>query len=56
MLNTQTVKNFRDDFQTAIFGLEKQYGVQISLGTIRFDKDHLRTKMTARVGETRSKN
>tara|TARA_A100001201_G_scaffold67384_1_gene62636 strand:+ start:2388 stop:2723 length:336 start_codon:yes stop_codon:yes gene_type:complete len=51
MLNTQTVKNFRDDFQTAIFGLEKQYGVQISLGTIRFDKDHLRTKMTARVGE-----
>ncbi len=51
MLDKQKVKNFRNDFQTAIAQLEKQYGVQVSLGTIRFDKNELRAKMTAKVGE-----
>jgi len=55
MFDKQKVKNFRDDFQTAIFGLEKMYGVQISLGTIRFDENHLRTKMTVQVGEPSQK-
>lgn len=51
MLDRQKVKNFRNDFQTAVAQLEKQYGVQISLGTIRFDQNELRAKMTAQVGE-----
>jgi hypothetical protein len=51
MLDKQKVKNFRNDFQTAVAQLEKQYGVQISLGTIRFDQNELRAKMTAQVGE-----
>lgn len=41
------IKNFRDDFQKAVAQLEKQYGVNIGLGTIRYDDNGLRTKMTA---------
>ena len=55
MLNRQKVKDFRNDFQTAVAQLEKQYGVQISLGTIRFDSNELRAKMTAKVGESTQK-
>jgi len=51
MLNKQKVKNFRNDFQNAVQELEKEYGVRISLGTIRFDQNELRAKMTAQVGE-----
>ena len=51
MFDKQKVKNFRNDFQNAVQQLEKQYGVQISLGTIRFDQNELRAKMTAKVGE-----
>ena len=31
-------------FQNAVQQLEKEYGVQISLGTIRFDQNELRAK------------
>ena len=55
MLDRQKVKNFRNDFQTAVAQLEKQYGVQISLGTIRFDQNELRAKMTAQVGDAGQK-
>ena len=55
MLDRQKVKNFRNDFQNAVQQLEKQYGVQISLGTIRFDQNELRAKMTAQVGEPSQK-
>ena len=51
MLDRKKVSNFRNDFQTAIAQLEKDYGVQISLGTIRFDSQELRAKITAKVGE-----
>jgi hypothetical protein len=51
MLDRKKVSNFRNDFQTAIAQLEKDYGVQISLGTIRFDSQELRAKMIAKVGE-----
>ena len=51
MLNRQKVQTFRDDFEKAVAQLEKDYGVTISLGTIRFDSNELRAKMTARVGE-----
>jgi hypothetical protein len=51
MLNKQKVKGFRSDFEKAVAQLEKDYGVAISLGTIRFDAQELRAKMTAKVGD-----
>tara|TARA_R110002050_G_scaffold17171_1_gene51308 strand:- start:1589 stop:1936 length:348 start_codon:yes stop_codon:yes gene_type:complete len=51
MLNKQKVKGFRGDFEKAVAQLEKDYGVTISLGTIRFDSQELRAKMTAKVGD-----
>jgi ribosomal protein L21E len=51
MFNKQNVKEFRSDFQEAVAQLEKNYGVNISLGTISFDGSELRSKMTARKGE-----
>jgi len=51
MLNSQKVQSFRGDFEKAVAQLEKDYGVAISLGTIRFSSNELRAKMTARVGE-----
>ena len=51
MLNKQKVQGFRGDFAKAVAQLEKDYGVTISLGTIRFDSQELRAKMTAKVGD-----
>ena len=51
MLNKQKVKGFRGDFEKAVAQLEKDYGVTISLGTIRFGAQELRAKMTAKVGD-----
>ena len=51
MFNKQKVKGFRSDFEKAVAQLEKDYGVTISLGTIRFDAQELRAKMTAKVGD-----
>ena len=50
-MTKQEVKNFRGDFQNAVAQLEKQYGVNINLGTISFNSEELRAKMTARKGE-----
>ena len=55
MLNKQKIKGFRGDFAKAVAQLEKDYGVTISLGTIRFDAQELRAKMTAKVGEAATK-
>ena len=51
MLNKQKVQSFRGDFAKAVAQLEKQYGVNIALGTIRYDANELRAKMTATVGD-----
>ena len=51
MLNTHKVQEFRNDFAKAVAILERNHGVTISLGTIRFDANELRAKITARVGE-----
>jgi hypothetical protein len=51
MLNKQKVTEFRGDFATAVAKLEKQYGVNIALGTISFSANELRAKMTATVGD-----
>ena len=50
-MTKQEVKNFRGDFQNAVAQLEKQYGVNINLGTISYNSEELRAKMTARKGE-----
>ncbi len=55
MLNKQKIKGFRGDFAKAVAQLEKDYGVAISLGTIRFDAQELRAKLTAKVGEAAPK-
>ena len=44
------VKNFRNDFQSAISQLEEKYGAKISLGTIRFDDKGLRSTMKLEKG------
>ena len=51
MLNKQKVTEFRSEFQKAIQQLEKDFGVTISLGTISFNADELRAKMTAKMGD-----
>ena len=56
MLNKQKVNSFRNDFAKAVAQLEKDYGVHISLGTIRFDSNELRAKMTAKVGDAPTKS
>ncbi len=45
--NRQNVKQFRQDFQSAISKLEKQYECKINIGNIRFSDTELRTKLTA---------
>ena len=50
-MTKQEVKSFRGDFQKAVAQLEAQYGVNISLGTIRFDENGLRAKMEAVKGD-----
>ena len=49
--NRDKVSKFRDDFEKAVEGLEKQYGCVIELGTIRYESNQLRVKMTAKIGE-----
>ena len=50
-MTKQEVQKFRGDFQQAVAQLEKQYGVNVSLGTIRFDQNGLSAKMKAEKGE-----
>jgi len=54
-LTKAKVQNFRDDFQKAVANLEKDYGVNISLGTIRYDSDGLRATMKAQVGAAKAR-
>ena len=50
-MTKQEVQQFRADFQKAVAQLENQYGVNIGLGTIRFDQNGLRSTLTASKGE-----
>ena len=50
-MTSQEVKQFRADFQKAVAQLENQYGVNIGLGTIRYDVNGLRATMKAEKGE-----
>ena len=55
MINKQKVVEFRSEFEKAVKQLENDFGVAISLGTISFNANELRSKMTATVGKTRTK-
>ena len=55
MINKQKVQEFRSEFQKAVEQLEKDFGVAISLGTISFNANELRAKMTAKVGTAQPK-
>ena len=44
MLTKAEVQRFRVDFEKAVDQLERDFGVTISLGTIRFDANELRAK------------
>ena len=50
-MTRQEVQQFRADFQKAVAQLENQYGVNIGLGTIRFDVNGLRATMKAEKGD-----
>jgi len=50
-MTKQEVQSFRGDFQKAVAQLEEQYGVNISLGTIRYDVNGLSSKMKAEKGD-----
>ena len=51
MINKQKVIDFRVDFEKTVTQLDKDYGVVISLGTIRYDSAGLRATMKAQVGD-----
>ena len=51
IMTKQEVQTFRGDFQKAVAQLEEQYGVNISLGTIRYDVNGLSSKMKAEKGD-----
>ena len=50
-LTKAEVQRFRGDFAKAVDQLERDYGVNIALGTISFSANELRAKMTATVGD-----
>ena len=45
-----TVQQFRSDFKNVVKELEVKYKVHISLGTLTYDGDEVRGKLTARKG------
>ena len=51
MINKTFVQQFREDFHKAVSQLESEYGINISLGTIRYDVNGLSAKMKAEKGE-----
>ena len=51
-MTKQQVQQFRFEFQNSVKQLEADFGVRISLGTIRFDESGLRAKMEAVKGNS----
>ena len=50
-LNRQTVQSIYSEIQDLLAPLQEKYGINISLGSVRYDENELRTKLTARVGK-----
>ena len=55
-MDKQTIREFRDDFDSAIAKLEKQYNMSIDLGNIRFNSEGLKAKLTATIETPRVKH
>ena len=49
-MKSSEITNFRNDFEKAVEGLQKKYGVNIKLGTIRYNSTEVRFKVTATDG------
>jgi dsDNA-specific endonuclease/ATPase MutS2 len=54
-MTSTEVKNFRNDFENAVKELQNKYGVNISIGAIRYSDSELRFKVTARKGKVAPK-
>ena len=44
-IDSRILKSFRMDFAKSVADLEKQYGIKLSLGTIRYDSHTFSTKL-----------
>ena len=54
-LNKQSVQTIQSEINDILTPLQEKYGITISLGTIHWSKDELRTKLTARIGKATPK-
>ena len=54
-MKSSEITNFRNDFEKAVEGLQKKYGVNIQLGTMRYSSTEVRFKVTATDGEAKPK-
>ena len=45
-INKVTLRSFREEFKSAMADLEKKHGVSINMGTISYDANEFRTKVT----------
>ena len=50
-LNRQTVQTIHSEIQDLLTPLQEKYGIAISLGSVRFTTNELRTKLTAKIGK-----
>ena len=50
-MNKSKITKFRGDFEKAVAQLEKEHGVNISLGNISYTSNEFRTKMTVTSGD-----
>jgi hypothetical protein len=49
MVNSNTCTNFRTDLSKALEALEKKYGMDIKVGTLRYTSNSISTKIDAAV-------
>jgi len=50
-LSKQTVQTIHSEIQDLLAPLQEKYGININLGSVRFNAHELRTKLTARIGK-----
>ncbi len=44
-ISKTTIQDFRTDFKAAVAALSTKYGVDVTLGTVRFDKNEFRGRL-----------
>jgi len=55
MVTKEMIKNFRGDFAQAVADLEKKYDMKISLGSISYDENSFKTRMSVAKIDTATK-